>query len=177
MHPVKCSVSSQDHEKELYIQRLKSPNCRRKNHIWNPRCFERLQRLPGGGKLPLHSHMDHHHNKHTRGDKRQPQFVPAPPFTCPVWAVESQTRKLIINLTSATLSSQEMKKLYYQDSLRDIHLNPSISTGHSTVCARSFYLHLLSSSCLSTHMGQPDKRTPPSPPPQPTSVAHLDTAA
>ncbi|KAG0721812.1 hypothetical protein GWK47_045677 [Chionoecetes opilio] len=53
------------------------PNCFGGHHAWNPRCPERLRRLPGGGRCLQGG-----------GDRPGPKrfsFVPAPPPTKPAW--------------------------------------------------------------------------------------------
>ncbi|KAG0725263.1 hypothetical protein GWK47_038958 [Chionoecetes opilio] len=83
-HPVRCGVCSQAHPSEQCIRRHKArqlttarcPNCFGGHHAWNPRCPERLRRLPGGGR-----------RLQGGGDRPGPQgsFVPAPPPTRPAW--------------------------------------------------------------------------------------------
>ncbi|KAG0721585.1 hypothetical protein GWK47_046198 [Chionoecetes opilio] len=72
------------HPSEQCIRRHKArqlttarcPNCFGGHHAWNPRCPERLRRLPGGGR-----------RLQGGGDRPGPQgsFVPAPPPARPAW--------------------------------------------------------------------------------------------
>ena len=80
-------VCSQSHPTEDCIARHKArettsarcPNCSGRHHAWNPRCPERLRRLPAGGKR----------GRGSEGPQGAPSgrvtFVPAPPPTRPAW--------------------------------------------------------------------------------------------